>query len=128
MAEGEEQADRHPPLPVGDQLSRGVVDGRDVVGVERVPHPEQVGGQDQADPKMSPLIAWCPGITTRKSTERNDVQVQHHTERPPVRLHPPGPNQALDTPRAVTALRRGRIRMVRWTSWTPDGSAGSETV
>src|ERR1017187_1955413 len=43
MADREEEADRERPLAVADQLAGGVIDRGDVVGVERVPHPQRVG-------------------------------------------------------------------------------------
>ena len=49
VAQREEEADPERPLPVGHQLSRGVVDGRDVVGVEGMPQSEAVGGHAGAE-------------------------------------------------------------------------------
>ena len=43
VPEGEEEAHRQRPLAVIDELAGGVVDGRDVVGVEGMPHAERVG-------------------------------------------------------------------------------------
>ena len=48
VAEREEEPDRQRPLALADQLAGGVVDGGDVVGVERVPHAEGVGQHARA--------------------------------------------------------------------------------
>jgi len=42
MAHREEEADPDRPLPPPDHQPGGVVDGRDVVGVEGMPDPERV--------------------------------------------------------------------------------------
>ena len=53
VPEGEPEPDRQRPPrtlgAVGEQLAGGVVDGGDVVGVERVPQPEGVGEDPDAD-------------------------------------------------------------------------------
>ena len=49
VAEAEPEADAHRALAVGHQLAGGVVDGRDVVGVEGVPHAEGVRREAEAD-------------------------------------------------------------------------------
>ena len=49
MAQREEEADTEGALPVVHQLAGGVVDRGDVVSVERVPQPQCVGGQSNAD-------------------------------------------------------------------------------
>src|ERR1700723_224701 len=50
MAEREEEADRQRRPPILQQLADGVVDSRDVVGVDRMPeteHPGKKGGAEQ---------------------------------------------------------------------------------
>jgi hypothetical protein len=49
VAQGEEEPHAERALVVVDQLARGVVDGGDVIGVERVAHPEGVGQYARAD-------------------------------------------------------------------------------
>ena len=49
VPEREEEADAQRPLAFGHQLARGVVDRRDVVGVEGVAHAERVGGHAGPD-------------------------------------------------------------------------------
>src|ERR1700722_12576593 len=48
MTETEEEADAQRPLLLVHELARGVVDGRDVIGVEGVTHPERVGEDPRA--------------------------------------------------------------------------------
>ena len=48
VAEREEEADAERALALLEQLAGGVVDRRDVVGVERVPQPERVGERAEA--------------------------------------------------------------------------------
>src|SRR5215470_13142418 len=50
MAEGEEETAGQRALAVGHQLAGGVVDARDVVGVEGVPEPEEPRGYRHAEP------------------------------------------------------------------------------
>jgi hypothetical protein len=50
VAQREPEAYPKRGLSLADQLAGGVVDDGDVVGVERVPYPEQKGGNAQADP------------------------------------------------------------------------------
>ena len=49
VAEREEEADAERPLALLQQEADGVVDRRDVVGVERVAQPEHVGDEAEAD-------------------------------------------------------------------------------
>ena len=49
MAEGEEEPDRHRPPILLHQFSRHIVDGGDVVGVNRVPQAKAVGQKTQAE-------------------------------------------------------------------------------
>jgi len=51
VAEGEEVADAERPFAVGDELAGGVVDRRDVVGIERMAHAERVGEDAGAEPE-----------------------------------------------------------------------------
>ena len=55
VAEGEEEPDRHWSLAFGHELSRRVVDGRNVVGVEGVAHAEGVGEEASAQANGCPL-------------------------------------------------------------------------
>lgn len=64
VTEGEPGADGDGPLALLQQLPRRVVDRRDMVGVEGVPRPEQIGGQ--ADPKSE---RRCAGA---RMSGRND--------------------------------------------------------
>ena len=45
----EEEPDAQRPLALVDELAGRVVDGRDVIGVEGVAHPERVGEDPRAD-------------------------------------------------------------------------------
>jgi hypothetical protein len=49
VPEAEPEAHAHRSLALGHELSRGVVDGGDVVGVERVPQAQGVRGDTQSD-------------------------------------------------------------------------------
>src|ERR1700759_5133194 len=62
------------PGPVREQLPRGVVDRGDVVGVERVPHPEQVGGQAETEPE-DPRAAQL--VVRRSDEERQGSPAEH---------------------------------------------------
>ena len=49
VSEGEPESDGKRPAPVVHELARGVVDGRDVIGVEGVSHPEDICGDADSD-------------------------------------------------------------------------------
>ena len=57
---------RQRALAVGHQLARGVVDGADVVGVERVPGAERVGGEPDAGAERLRADAVVPGDHDRE--------------------------------------------------------------
>ena len=54
MAEREEQADCHRSLSLLHQLACDVVDGGDVIGIERVPQPERIGEHGCSDQHRLP--------------------------------------------------------------------------
>jgi hypothetical protein len=59
VTQGEEEPDGQRALALADQLAGGVVDRRDVVGVERVPHAQRVGqrpGTDPEDRRLADLV------------------------------------------------------------------------
>src|SRR3984957_18301305 len=61
MADGEEEPGSQRTLAIGHQLAGHVVDGRDVVGVERVAHPQRPGRDTQADPDAQPFVVKVAG-------------------------------------------------------------------
>ena len=77
MAHGEPEADRFGPLAVGHQLAGGVVDGGDVVGVERVPQSEEVGGD--AQPHTEYLGAGA--IVVRRDDEHQHREADYMHQR-----------------------------------------------
>jgi hypothetical protein len=61
VTEGEEEPGGQGPLAVGHQLAGGVVDARDVVGVEGVPEPQQPGRDRHPDTDaQTPGAAFAP--------------------------------------------------------------------
>ena len=79
VAEGEEEADRQRPVAVGHQLAGRVVDRRDVVGVEGVPHAQGVRGE--ADAEAERLLADAVVVRRDEGGEgepAEDVQSDDH--------------------------------------------------
>ncbi len=79
MPKREEEADGQRPLAVPDQLAGRVVDRGDVVGVERVPHPEGVGEHSGAHAKRLPRAdLGVPADHGQcQQTTADDVQANH---------------------------------------------------
>jgi hypothetical protein len=85
MAEREEEPDRQRALAVGHQLARGVVDGADVVSVERVPGAERVSGQP--DPRAERLRADAVAAGDHDREQRDPAEDVQADDR---RCHPRG--------------------------------------
>ena len=79
VAEGEKEPGAEGPLPVGHQLAGGVVDRRDVVGVEGVPGAEGPGGERHAQPEAQALeLEMVRGDREHEDAPATDVQDQDH--------------------------------------------------
>ncbi len=84
MSEGEEVAHAQRTLAVVDQLPGGVVDGRDVVGVEGVAHAEGVGqnaGTQAQQPGLGDAV--MVGGRRRNQTPADDVEGNDGEGHPP---------------------------------------------
>ena len=57
---------RHRASTIGHQLAGGVVDGRDVVGIEGMPHAQRVRGDTQPDPEDAALHREMRGSNQEK--------------------------------------------------------------
>jgi hypothetical protein len=80
VSEGEPEADTQRPLVLGDQLAGGVVDGRDVVRVEGVPHPQHIRRHAERD--AVELSVAEPQVLRRDRAEQHPPadHVQQHDE------------------------------------------------
>ncbi len=74
MTQGEEEADPYRLAALLQKFAGGVVDGRDVVGVERVPQPERVGKAAQGQ-KTGML-----GAVRQEQPPSDQVQQAHRSE------------------------------------------------
>jgi len=75
VAEAEPEPDAQGTLTLAHELAGGVVDGRDVIGVERVPHAERVCRDAQSDPHELPadgVAVW--GNECDEHAPANDMQ------------------------------------------------------
>src|SRR5437868_6196612 len=90
MPEREPEADAEGTLALGHQLARGVVDGRDVVGIERVAQPQRVRGQPEPDREPT---GRAQAIVMRRDQHDQDEEAQyvqadhrarHRRHRPPL--------------------------------------------
>ena len=100
VPEGEEEPDAERPLAVVHELARRVVDGRDVVCVERVAQPEGVGRSPTPAVKAppAPRLKWC-GTTTPKSRPKpTTCRPMTAAARPPARAHSAGVSAARTRP------------------------------
>lgn len=80
MAQGEPESDRQGSTPVGHEFSGGVVDRRDVVGVEGVAASEGVSGQP--DPQSEGLGAQAVVVRGDERCQGDPAdQVQRHNDR-----------------------------------------------
>ena len=116
VAQGEPEADRQRALALVHQLAGGVVDRRDVVGVEGVPHAQGVGGHADADAEGLGAEAVVLGRDDRHQGEPAD-DVQRHDERAPSRRAgstPPGSSSRVS---GASGTRRGRRPRWWWSSW-----------
>ena len=87
VAEREPEADGQRPLAVGHQLAGGVVDRRDVVGVEGVPQPERVRGD--AEPDAEDLRAERVVVRGDEREQRDPADDVQRRRRPrPCRRRP----------------------------------------
>ncbi len=87
MAQGEEQPDAGGLAALADQLACGVVDGGDVVGVEGVPQPENVGGESQSDTEDFPVdVEVARDDEDEQRSERQHVQTEDDQQGPTGRL------------------------------------------
>src|SRR5690242_7195103 len=76
MPEGEPEPDGHRPLPLNHQIPGCVVDGRDMVSVDRVTETESVSGQTRADGER-------PGASERimvRDHQRDQQEESHDVE------------------------------------------------
>ena len=84
VAQREEEADAQGAPAVGHQLSRRVVNRRDVVGVERVAQAQRVRRDPQADAECSRLaehvVVWRDQY--EQDEEAEDVQADDHCGHP----------------------------------------------
>ena len=109
VAEGEEEADAQRPLAVVDQLAGGVVDGGDVVGVERVPHAQGVGqdpGPEAEDLGSGDVVVPADGGGQQPPAEH----VQPDDHRPaiaPARAHSGRGQPVTDPGKAGTRVSHG---------------------
>src|SRR5262249_22962404 len=84
VTEGEEEADRQRPLALAHQLARGVVDRRDVVGVEGVPHAQGVGQDPGAEPEdLRGGDVIVPAYRGGQHRPAQDVQPDDRPRHPP---------------------------------------------
>ena len=65
MAEREPESHGHRPAEFADELASGVVNRRDVVGVESVSQPQRVRGDADADAER-PSVARAPRCAQKK--------------------------------------------------------------
>src|ERR1700679_2250246 len=75
MSEREEEAGRDRPLALLHQLSGHVVDGGDMIGVDRVTKPERIG--ERSGPEQDRLIAKlheCPEPCQHIRRSENDIE------------------------------------------------------
>ena len=101
------------PVLVGEQLARGVVDRRDVVGVEGVAQPERVGQDPDADGEHR-VVAAEPEVLRRHQTEEDaepDHVQQHDEPAHGPQGAPVGGSQVATEPDQGGDLVRGRDRL-----------------
>ena len=78
MAQVEEESDTERPLAVVEQLAGGVIDGRDVIGVEGVTHPERVGQHTGPHPEelgLADVIVAAEGSGHHRPA--HDIEPDH---------------------------------------------------
>jgi hypothetical protein len=81
MAEGEPEPHRDRAFAVGHQLAGGVVDGRDMVGVEGVSQAQGVGGDAEPDAEHLRAHRVVPGNHDQQQRSPcDDVQQCDHAE------------------------------------------------
>src|SRR2546429_7570967 len=75
VAEREEDPDaERRPIGVAPELARGVVDRRDVIGIERVPHPERVRKPAQSRARGTAIGVGEPERPTREVKDRDECE------------------------------------------------------
>src|SRR5438034_9243607 len=90
MPEREPEPDTQRTPTLGQQLSRRVVDRRDVIGIERMPHPERVRGQTDPERERprTPELVVLRNREQVQDPEADQVQTTddsgHHQDRSPL--------------------------------------------
>jgi len=79
VAQGEEEADAQRPAAFVHQLAGGVVDRRDVVGIEGVPQPEGVGQHAGAHPERRPRVD--PVVPPGSQGQQRETEQMHPEDR-----------------------------------------------